>query len=112
MGYKRKAHVVFLAENARLADAATELGNQLGGVWLECRTAPLRQTGSELVQWADLLITLDGVAQQNCPARLPTVQHRHWPCPDQASIHDCLAAHIQSLLGGMKILDGTPPEIR
>lgn len=105
MGYKRKARILFLAEATHLASMAAELGNQLGSAWLECRAMPLAQPGSELLQWADLLITLDSVAQQNRPRLPPTAQHRHCPCPDPASAHDCLVAHIHSLLGGMKMLD-------
>lgn len=113
MGYKRKARIVFLAENSHLASMAAELGNQLGSAWLECRAVPLMQTSRELLQWADLLITLDGVAQQNHTGLPPTTQYRHCPCPNPASAHDCLTEHIQSLLGGMKILGGgKPPAIR
>lgn len=109
MGYKRKARIVFLADNPHLASMAAELGSQLGSAWLECRAVPLMQTSSELLQWADLLITLDGVAQQNHPGLPPTTQHRHCPCPYPANARNCLTAHIQSLVGGMKMLDGDPP---
>jgi len=111
VGYKRKARVVFLADDSHLASMAAELGNQLGSAWLECRAVPFTQASSELLQWADLLVTLDSVAQQNRPRLPPTTQHRHCPCPDPANAHDCLAAHIHSLLGGMKILDGGHPPI-
>lgn len=113
MGYKRKARIVFLAESVQLADMAAELGNKLGRAWLECRTVPLAHPSSDLLQWADLIITLDEVAQQNHPKLLHTAQQRHCPCPNMADAHDCLATHIQSLLGGMRILNGGyPPKIR
>lgn len=113
MGYKRKARILFVAENFQLAEMAAGLGNQLGSAWLECRAVPLMQNSNELLQWADLLVTLDDAAQQNKPSLPPTTQHRHCPCPNPASAHDCLTTHIHSLLGGMKIIGGgKPPAIR
>jgi protein-tyrosine-phosphatase len=102
MGYKRKAHVLFVAsgEASRAAIAAL-FANTLGQRYMEARavcldraplTTELRDamrasgvvTGDEMLcalnasslAWADLLVTLDEAADRACPALPKSVQKR------------------------------------
>ena len=83
--------------------------NQLGGEWLEARSAGLEAHGknpraiaimqeagvdishqesktltSALLEWADLVVTVCGHADEHCPALPHGVQKKHWPLPDPA----------------------------
>ena len=83
--------------------------NRLGGEWLEARSAGLEAHGknmraiavmqeagvdtshqesksltSDLLEWADLVVTVCGHADEHCPALPHGVRKKHWPLPDPA----------------------------
>ncbi len=83
--------------------------NYLGGEWLEARSAGLeahgknpraiavmQETGvdishqesktltSDLLAWAELVVTVCGHADEHCPVLPPGVRKEHWPLPDPA----------------------------
>lgn len=139
MGYKRKAHIVFLSESASLAAMAEGFANSIGAEWMEARAAALSpatldaltvqvmaEAGIEiaqkqfqlpiepLLQWADLLVTLDAESEGHCPPLPPGVQKRHYPFPvleadDDLTgcrvLRDKVKARVEGMVGGMKLLE-------
>lgn len=145
MGYKRKAHIVFLSAANRLSLIAEQFANSLGSQWLVGRAAvlaagsngtgviqimaevglsindePLPLLDATLLQWADLVVTMDNEARAACPP-LPTgVQLRHYPFADpdcaQLTLAECrqirdqVRARIEGMVGGMKLLQNASAE--
>ena len=105
MGYKRKAHVLFLGSGDLCrAMMAAAFANTAGADFIEARAAALhlrppplaladvmREAGVELagqalypfdagnLAWADLVVTLDKAADRACPALPEWVQKRCYP---------------------------------
>ena len=139
MGYKRKAHIVFLCGANKLSLMAEGFANALGNQWLEGRAAVLAvdaggscvyqvmsEAGVELsgrqgqaldaalLQWADLVVTMDEAAKAGCPPLPAGVQLRHYPFDDPDSgqatltacrqIRDQVRARVEGMIGGMKLL--------
>lgn len=116
MGYKRKAHVLFVGSgDSCRAMMAAAFANTLGQRYMEARAAALhpgplapgplgamREAGVEMADqilypfdashlaWADLVVTLDEEADRACPTLHEWVQKRCYPFtpPDNAdSLH-------------------------
>lgn len=107
MGYKRKAHVLFVGSGDLCrAMMAAAFANSLGQHYMEARAAALyhdhrplapellgamREAGVEMADqilhpfdasnlaWADLVVTLDEAADRACPALPEWVQKRCYP---------------------------------
>lgn len=139
MGYKRKARIVFLAgSDGNLAAMAAGFANSLGSKWMEGKAAafshaPLAPAAiaamhesaivlamenmpapdTELLQWVDLIVTLDAEAEKSCPPLPAHVQKKHYPFePVEGSdiatyrkVRDVIRARIEGMIGGMSLLD-------
>ena len=80
---------------------------------------------ASLLQWANLVVTVCGEADESCPVLPPGVQKEHWPIPDPDRIHgssreiflafartcDDIETRVRDLLKrlGIEILDTTLP---
>ena len=147
MGYKRKAHIIFLSEANQLSLMAATMANAYGVEWLEGRAVTLegvshvasttsvaqvmQEIGLELntqvqvldealLQWADLVVTMDETVKNACPTLLPGVQLRHYPFPDPGAVHvplaecrqirDKVRARIEGMIGGMRLMQNAAVE--
>lgn len=110
-GAPRKTCVLFLgignASRSRMADA---WANHLGSAWLEARSAGVEAHGEnpraiavmreagvdisrresarltpELLEWADLVVTVCKQADESCPALPSGARKNHWPLNDPAT---------------------------
>lgn len=107
---KQKIRVLFLCTgNACRSQMAEGWANHLGGAWLEARSAGIEAHGKnpraiavmreagvdtshqesvkltpDIFEWADLVVTVCGHADEHCPAAAPGVQRVHWPLEDPA----------------------------
>ena len=122
MGYKRRARVVFLGGvHPAPANLATHYAHKFGAVWMEAQAAVLPGVAGEvavldntMLDWADLVVTLDSMAQVNLP-RLPSgVQHRHYPfepippAADKAAWGELAARvrqRVEGMIAGMRLLE-------
>jgi len=142
--YKRKAHVLFLCTgNSCRSQMAEGWANHLGGELLEARSAGIEAHGKnpraiavmreagvdishqesnrvdpEMLQWADLVVTVCGHADEHCPVLPPKTQKKHWPLSDPAkatgseeeimrvfrATRDDIRERVASLIAGMKML--------
>jgi len=106
----RKPHILFLCTgNSCRSQMAEGFANFLGSECLEARSAGLEAHGKnpnavaimreagvdisgqesklvtpELVNWADMVVTVCGHADEHCPVLPATVPKQHWPIPDPA----------------------------
>jgi len=145
LGYKRKAHIVFLSGANKLSLMAEGFANLLGKQWMEGRAAVLAadsrnsfvmqamaEAGLDLngrhaqlldealLQWADLIVTMDDEAKAGCPHLPSVVQLRHYPFPDPdagpATLAECrqicdqVRARVEGMIGGMKLLQNASVE--
>ncbi len=142
--YKRRARILFVgAGTGGLAEMAAAWARQLGGEWLEGRCAlperyganpraaavmleggvdlsrhPCMQLSEDLLEWADLVVTLGAAGQDTCPALPAGKPVKHWPLDDPAQAagteETIMAAYRQaseathsrvaSMIGGMRML--------
>lgn len=139
MGYKRKARIVFLAgSDGSLAAMAAGFANTLGAKWMEGKAAAfsraplssavitaMHESGisllteglsapdAKLLQWADLIVTLDAEAEKCCPPLPAHLQKKHYPIEtvvgsDIAAyrkIRDAIRKRIEGMIGGMTMLE-------
>ncbi len=121
MAYKRKARILFLGGLHPVPpNLAAHYANRLGAEWMEARAAVLPGVagdvpvfGEAAVEWADLLVTLDAVANAACPPLRPGLQHRHYPFEPLPAVTDkpawtTLAGRIrervEGMIGGMRLM--------
>lgn len=138
MGYKRKARIVFLAgSDASLAAMAATFANELGTAFMEAKAASfslhppdpaaiavmgelgiplsaeiLSAPGPALLEWADLLVTLDAEAAQHCPPLPRNTQQKHYPFETAMqpgteayrTLRDAIRHRIEGMTGGMRML--------
>ena len=109
-GTPRKTRVLFLcAGNSCRSRMAEAWANHLGGAWLEARAAGVEAHGEnpravaamreagvdisyresvrltpELLEWADLVVTVSQQADKSCPALPHGTRRNHWPLNDPA----------------------------
>ncbi|MHB1241089.1 MAG: low molecular weight phosphatase family protein [Gammaproteobacteria bacterium] len=143
--YKRKARVLFVAaELPWAAPMAAAYANALGSDWLESRCASPGATGEDtraiavmaearldlraqavmvldpdLLDWADLVVTLGPAAAAHDPALASHPRRKHWPVEDpraraganEAVVLDGMRAErdelrrrIEGMLGGLRML--------
>lgn len=122
MGYKRSARILFLSGlHAAPASLAAHYGNRLGAERLIARAAVLPNVGGEvpvldaaLLEWADLLVTLDAAALAARPALRPGLQHRHYPFEPVPDSSDKIGwsdfalrvrNRIEGMIGGLRLLE-------
>ena len=108
--YKRKVKILFLCTgNSCRSQMAEGWANHLGQDWVEATSAGIEAHGknpraiavmhesgvdisqqestrvtSELLARADLVVTVCGHADEQCPVLPPGVQKKHWPLEDPA----------------------------
>ena len=139
MAYKRPAHIIFLSgENTSRAWMATSLANQLGIGWMEAHACALSSQSVDsrvpelmteigvawsglaidilsdaLLEWADLVVTLDAEADRLCPALPAGVQKRCYafvdPMPAGSvaayrEMRDAIRQRVEGMIAGMKML--------
>ncbi|MHB8744122.1 MAG: arsenate reductase (thioredoxin) [Sulfuricaulis sp.] len=142
--YKRKARILFLCTgNSCRSQMAQGWANDLGREWLEARSAGIEAHGQnpravavmrearvdisqqestrvtpEMLEWADLVVTVCGHADEHCPALPPGVQKKHWPLKDPArargtdaeimqvfrTTRDEIRNRVEGMIGGIKLL--------
>jgi arsenate reductase len=142
--YKRKARVLFLCTgNSCRSQMAEGWGRHLGGDWMDVRSAGIEAHGknpraiavmreagvdisaqestqltTEMLAWADLVVTVCGHADEHCPALPAAVQKKHWPLSDPAkatgteeqvmavfrATRDDIKEWVAGMIGGMKML--------
>lgn len=142
--YKRNVRVLFLCTgNSCRSQMAEGFANHLGGGVLEARSAGIEAHGKnaravaimreagvdiahqkskvirpEMLDWADLIVTVCGHADERCPVVPAGKQKRHWPLPDPAkatgteeeilrafrAVRDDVRARVEGLLGGIRLL--------
>lgn len=78
---------------------------------------PTRLT-SDLLNWADLLVSVSAEADEQCPDLPSHVQKKHWPLPDPEktlggeaeidaayrSVRDEIKKRVQGLIGGIRMI--------
>ncbi len=142
--YKRKVRILFLAAHpvvcARMAEACA---HDLGPGWLESRSAcltlshkdPLVRAFSEgngvheyllppallaedMLEWADLVVTLGGREEEFDLSLPPSTRRKHWVLTESVqghetdeqiriklhSIQDEIKRHVQGIIGGIRLL--------
>lgn len=121
MAYKRKARILFLGGLHPVPpNLAAHYANRLGSEWMEARAAVLPGVAGDVpvltgdvLAWADLLVTLDAVANTARPPLRLGLQHRHYPfepIPDVADkpAWSALAVRIrervEGMVGGMRLM--------
>ena len=103
-------HLLFLCTgNSCRSQIAEGWARQLGGDWLEVQSAGIEAHGknpraiavmaeagvdisaqastqltTEMLHWADYLVTVCGHADEHCPALPPEARKEHWPLDDPA----------------------------
>jgi arsenate reductase (thioredoxin) len=108
--YKHKVKVLFLCTgNSCRSQMAEGWANHLGSEWLEATSAGIEAHGKnpraiavmreagvdisrqestrvtpEMLEQADLVVTVCGHADEHCPVLPPGVQKKHWPLEDPA----------------------------
>ncbi|MDH5692781.1 MAG: arsenate reductase ArsC [Gammaproteobacteria bacterium] len=143
MTYKRPVRVLFLCTgNSCRSQIAEGLANALGKGKLEARSAGIKAHGKnpraiatmrelgidishqesqvfddQMLNWADLVITVCSSADQHCPVLPAHVQKKHWPFPDPAKaqgsdaqiesvfreVRDQILTKIQGMIGGLAL---------
>jgi hypothetical protein len=99
MPFKRKARILFLDGGSGMAARAAALVGEMADAWLEGKGASLPVDGW-LLDWADLVVTLDGEAERRCPPLPRHGQRRHYPAADEAALRE----RIAGMVGGLKLL--------
>lgn len=94
--YTRRAKVLFIAADPRVVAAAVAASGVLGAAWIDA------EGSDDLRPGFDLVVTLDHDAHERLASKLAE-RGRHWPLSPTNRDAD-LAAHIASLIGGMRLL--------
>lgn len=122
--FKRPAHILFLAAApGHLARMASDSAARLGERWLEGRGACVDGAGAvgadctvepidlALLEWADLVVTLDELSQRHCPALSPRVRRKHWSLGEVQGCNEArsdlavdIEARVASMVGGLRML--------
>ncbi len=142
--YKRRARVLFVgAGNSCCTQMAEGWVKHLGGSWLEARSAGIEahalnvraiavmlEAGvdishqestrliDELLDWADLVVTVCDVADTRCSSLPHGTQRKHWSLADPSTVRgndieitrafrdvrDDVRRRVEGMIGGMKML--------
>jgi arsenate reductase (thioredoxin) len=141
---KQKIRVLFLCTgNSCRSQMAEGWANHLGGASLEARSAGIEAHGKnpraiavmreagvdishqestkltpDMLEWADLVVTVCGHADEHCPVPPSGVQKKHWPLEDPAkatgteeqimakfrATRDEIKSRVEGMIGGIKLL--------
>ena len=144
LGYKRKARVLFLSSgNGSRSLMASCFANQLGASWMEGQPSVFKKQGHDLVvsivmqemgvscmgddldelnearlQWADLVVLMDKMAEVQCPPLPQGVQKRSYFFDDPAEmagsavsqneryrkVRDQIKLRVEGMIGGFMML--------
>lgn len=151
--YQRKARILFLCTgNSCRSQMAEGWANHLGSEWIEAHSAGIEAHGKnpraiavmreagvdisrqestrvtpQMLEQADLVVTVCGHADEHCPVLPPGVQKKHWPLEDPAkatgteeqimakfrATRDEIKIRVEGMIGGIKLLarsdTSTPP---
>lgn len=142
--YKRPARILFLCTgNACRSQMAEGFANAWGSTWLEARSAGIEAHGQnpdaitamaaigidisnqesvivseDMLNWADLIITVCEQADDQCPVIPSHCQKKHWPFPDPAKmagsdieirqhfaeVRDAIGKRVRSMINGMQLM--------
>jgi len=142
--YQRKARILFLCTgNSCRSQMAEGWANHLGSEWIEARSAGIEAHGKnpraiavmreagvdisrqestrvtpQMLEQADLVVTVCGHADEHCPVLPPGVQKKHWPLEDPAkatgtdeqimakfrATRDEIKSRVEGLIGGLKMM--------
>lgn len=95
---------------APLASAAAAAMRESG---ISLATESLAAPDAKLLQWADLIVTLDAEAEKCCPP-LPThLQKKYYPFEPvegpnitaYRKLRDAIRTHIEGMIGGMAMME-------
>ncbi len=143
--YKRKAHILFLCTgNSCRSQMAEGYANALGVDWIEAKSAGIEAHGKnphaimvmaednvdisqqesavvsqEMLDWADLLVSVCGHADEYCPILPAHVRKKHWSLDDPAKAtgsqdeitdafrvtRDEVKRRVNSMINGMKMFE-------
>jgi arsenate reductase len=147
--FKRKARVLFLCTgNSCRSQMAEAYGRILGADMIEVQSAGIEAHGKnpraiavmaedgvdistqestrfsdDMLDWADLVVTVCGHADEQCPLLPSGTQKKHWPLPDPAkatgseeeimaqfrAVREDVKRRVNSMLGGMRLLARQKP---
>ncbi len=142
--YQRKARILFLCTgNSCRSQMAEGWANHLGSEWLEATSAGIEAHGKnpraiavmreagvdishqestrvtpQMLEQADLVVTVCGHADEHCPVLPPGVQKKHWPLEDPAkatgteeeimakfhATRDEIKSRVEDMIGGIELL--------
>lgn len=145
MGYKRKVRVLFVCTgNSCRSQMAEGFANALGGDRLIADSAGIEAHGQnpraiqvmaeaeidiagqqstvltdDMLQSADLVVTVCGHADEHCPFLPAHVQKKHWPLEDPAHatgteeeilaefrrVRDEIRKRVEGLIGGIRLME-------
>ena len=130
-------------KNSCRSQIAAGYANSLGKDWFEAKPVGLEANGinpraisimqeegvdistqasanvtEEMINWADLIVTVCQQANNNCPVPPIAVRKKHWPLADPVNVEgteeqimqeyravrDEIKRRVESMLGGMKML--------
>jgi len=143
MASDKKRVLVLCTGNSCRSQMAEGWANHLGGEWLEATSAGIEAHGKnpraiavmreagvdishqestrvtpEMLEQADLVVTVCGHADEHCPVLPPGVQKKHWPLEDPAkatgteeeimakfrATRDEVKSRVEGLIGGLKMM--------
>ena len=143
--YKRKARILFLcADNSCRSQMAEGYANALGSDRVEAKSAGIEAhnknpraisimaedgvdisqqestvVDNDIMEWADLIVTVSAYANEHCPATPPTALKKYWPMDDPAKstgseeeiteqfreVRNEIKRRVNSLLGGLRMME-------
>jgi hypothetical protein len=104
MPFKRRLRLVFVAlDHPEWAQEAVDLAEHSAWTWIRARAASPAETG--ILEWADLVLTLEDRAARALPALPARVQVRHLDLAGNAEARAAqIAERLRGIVGGLKLL--------
>ncbi|MBD3669801.1 MAG: hypothetical protein HUJ29_03430 [Gammaproteobacteria bacterium] len=108
--YKRRAHILFVYAQALDRVALTRQVRRIGDDWLEAKMkGPDDAIEPEHLAWADLVVALDETSCHRLQTARISCPYRCWRLRPGLQWHTDLQQQIQSMVGGMKLLQRLDP---
>jgi len=104
MPFKRRLRLALVAlDHPEWAQEAVDLADASAGERIEPRAASPAETG--ILEWADLVLTLEDCAARALPALPARVQVRHLDLAGNAEARAAqIAERLRGIVGGLKLL--------